>query len=247
MPSLKACRLGSRVMWQWELFQKCRGPAQLRDAGRSVITNASEDGRDATAETQSRGMAQRSGIFHHPLAFSLPPRPPQDRQAAGDIPLVTRNGCEIPPRNASWWGSSSVSDVSCWSGAVASSRGWPELSASSARRWRNCPSYVLGLLPTRHVISPARASSLVPSRWKAVRHMPGAVDWRIQAAQDSRFSMLVLPGHPLALSSHPAGTVPRVQPPGHTRCKCTTALDDSDTDIQWIPKKVAGHGARSVL
>lgn len=184
MPSLKACRLVSRVMWQWELFQKSRGPAQLGDAGRqrgndayrSVITNTSEDGRDATAETQSRGMAQRSDIFHHPLAFSHPPRPPQDRQAAGDIPLMTRNGCGIPPRKASWWGSSSVSDVSCWSGAVASSRGWPELSASSAQRWRNSPLYVLGLLPTRHVISPARALSMVLSRWKAVRrHTPGAV------------------------------------------------------------------------
>lgn len=30
MPSLKACRLDSRVMWHWELLQKSRSPAQLR-------------------------------------------------------------------------------------------------------------------------------------------------------------------------------------------------------------------------
>lgn len=75
------------------------------DPYRSVITNTSEDGRgtspkeaDATAETQSRRMAQRSDICHHPLTFSSPPRPPQDRQAAGDTPLMTRNSCRIPPR-----------------------------------------------------------------------------------------------------------------------------------------------------
>lgn len=41
---------------------------------------ASPKGADATAETHPQGMAQSCDIFHHPLAFSSPPRPPQERR-----------------------------------------------------------------------------------------------------------------------------------------------------------------------
>lgn len=127
---------------------------------RSVITNASEDGRvtspteaDATAETGSRGMAQRSDIFHHPLASSSPPRPPRDGQGAGDIPLMTRNGCKIPLRKVYCGVARQYLMSPVGPTRVASSRGLAGAECiirTAMAQLSGCVT--VDLLPTQHVI-----------------------------------------------------------------------------------------------